>query len=91
MVVVQISTNLFIKDLLMPWLKSFMSALSPEGKEQKLISQHFPGLGETVSHPLPSVVPHRDGDLVDKVIVLHFAIWFDICFPEKIIHCNKSH
>lgn len=69
--------------------------ISPEGTEhfsfQKLLSLHLQGQGEAPSHPLRSVVLHRDGDLVDKFIILHFAIWLNLCFPEKIVHCKKSH
>lgn len=57
----------------------------------KIHPSEFSGPGEALLHSLHSVVPHRNGDLVDKLIVIHFAIWFDICFLEKIIHCNKSH
>lgn len=47
------------------------------------------GPGEALL-PSRSVVPHRNGDLLDELVILHFAIWFDICFPEEILHCNKS-
>lgn len=57
----------------------------------KIHRSEFSGPGEALLPSPHSVVLHRNGDLADKFVILHFAMRFNICFPEKIIHCNKSH